>query len=102
MQGFQPGEQPSRALRRHGLAPRKRLGQNFLRDSQFLDRILDAAEIRAEDEVLEVGAGTGVLTAAVLARARRVVAVELDDALFSERLFARRITSHLAQARTDK
>jgi 16S rRNA (adenine1518-N6/adenine1519-N6)-dimethyltransferase len=76
------GEAPGRALRRHGLAPRKRLGQNFLRDRRFLDRILEAAEVGPEDEVLEIGAGTGVLTAALLARARRVVALELDDALY--------------------
>lgn len=77
-------------LREEGLRPRKRLGQNFLRDRSFLRHILDAAEIGPDDTVLEIGAGTGVLTAELVARARRVVAVELDDQLAAllEREFA--------------
>jgi 16S rRNA (adenine1518-N6/adenine1519-N6)-dimethyltransferase len=71
----------SAELRRHGLTPRKRLGQNFLHDRSFLKRMLDAAEVGHRDEVLEIGAGTGVLTDSLLERARRVVAVELDDSL---------------------
>ncbi len=70
-------------LRAHGLAPRKRLGQNFLRDTSFLHRILDAGDVGPDDNVLEIGAGTGVLTRALLDRARSVVALELDDALFA-------------------
>lgn len=78
-----PGGEPSAAaaLRHHGLRPRKRLGQNFLRDERFLDRILEAAEIGPDDAVLEIGAGTGVLTRALARRARCVLAIELDDAL---------------------
>jgi 16S rRNA (adenine1518-N6/adenine1519-N6)-dimethyltransferase len=78
-----PAGEPSAAtaLRDHGLRPRKRLGQNFLRDERFLDRILEAAEIGPEDAVLEIGAGTGVLTRALGRRARCVLAIELDDAL---------------------
>jgi 16S rRNA (adenine1518-N6/adenine1519-N6)-dimethyltransferase len=68
-------------LHRYGLAPRKRLGQNFLRDRSYLKLILDAADLSSEDEALEIGAGTGILTRALLERARRVVAVELDDSL---------------------
>src|SRR5919199_4060899 len=74
-------ESVTSALRRHGLAPRKRLGQNFLRDRSYLDRIVAAAEIEPNDVVLELGAGTGVLTRALLRDAGRVVAVELDDSL---------------------
>jgi 16S rRNA (adenine1518-N6/adenine1519-N6)-dimethyltransferase len=70
-------------LRAGGLAPRKRLGQNFLRDRSYLRRIVDAAEVQATDEVLEIGAGTGVLTRALVERARRVIALELDDSLFT-------------------
>lgn len=82
MAGSGSGDQPARVLRRHGLRPRKRLGQNFLRDARFLDRILDAGDIGPRDEVLEVGAGTGVLTRRLGERAGRVVAVELDDDLY--------------------
>lgn len=78
-----PGPSPARALREKGLRPRKRLGQNFLRDRAILDRIVAAADVGPEDAVLEVGPGTGSLTAALAARAARVVAVELDDNLFA-------------------
>lgn len=83
MEGEHPGRSAAAELREHGLRPRKRLGQNFLRDRSYLRRILDAGDIGSEDEVLEIGAGTGVLTAALLERARRVVAIELDDSLFA-------------------
>jgi 16S rRNA (adenine1518-N6/adenine1519-N6)-dimethyltransferase len=72
---------PAAALRGGGLKPRKRLGQNFLQDRSFLPRILDAASITPEDDVLEIGAGTGVLTGALAEVARSVLAVELDDGL---------------------
>jgi 16S rRNA (adenine1518-N6/adenine1519-N6)-dimethyltransferase len=81
MPGLLEGDGPGRVLRREGLSPRKRLGQNFLRDRSFLDRILDASALTDSDEVLEIGAGTGVLTRALTSRAGRVVAVELDDRL---------------------
>jgi len=76
------GELPAAILRRHGLTPRKRLGQSFLRDRSFLTHIVDAAELGPEDTVLEIGAGTGILTRALADRAGHVVAVELDDSLY--------------------
>lgn len=81
MPDSESGETASRTLARHGLSPRKRLGQNFLSDRSFLARILGAANIGIEDSVLEIGAGTGVLTEALAHRARRLIAIELDDAL---------------------
>jgi 16S rRNA (adenine1518-N6/adenine1519-N6)-dimethyltransferase len=73
---------PSRELRstlaRFGLRPRKGFGQNFLVDPFVLDRIIAAAELAPDDEVLEVGPGLGVLTRALAERARRVVAIEID------------------------
>jgi 16S rRNA (adenine1518-N6/adenine1519-N6)-dimethyltransferase len=68
-------------LRRHGLRPDKRLGQNFLQDAAALERIACAAEIKADDSVLEVGPGLGSLTRYLATAAREVVAVELDERL---------------------
>jgi 16S rRNA (adenine1518-N6/adenine1519-N6)-dimethyltransferase len=65
-----------------GLRPQRRLGQNFLCHQGILTAVADAAELTPEDSVLEVGAGLGALTAELAARAGRVVAVELDRALF--------------------
>lgn len=72
---------PAGVLRAHDLHARKRLGQNFLRDRSFVPRILAAGEIGPGDQVLEIGAGTGILTDALAAAAQSVLAIELDDAL---------------------
>jgi 16S rRNA (adenine1518-N6/adenine1519-N6)-dimethyltransferase len=67
-------------IRRHGLSPRKSLGQNFLFDLNLTARIARAAEPLENVTVVEVGPGPGGLTRALLALgARRVVAVERDD-----------------------
>lgn len=65
-----------------GTRPRKRLGQNFLIDGNLMRRLADAAEIGPDDLVLEVGAGTGGLTDLLLARACRLISVEIDPALY--------------------
>ncbi|MEX0750153.1 MAG: 16S rRNA (adenine(1518)-N(6)/adenine(1519)-N(6))-dimethyltransferase RsmA [Dehalococcoidia bacterium] len=57
---------------------KKRFGQHFLSDVNILTRIVDAAEIRAGESVLEVGPGLGALTTILAERAARVIAVEVD------------------------
>jgi 16S rRNA (adenine1518-N6/adenine1519-N6)-dimethyltransferase len=66
------------SLRRHGVRAATSLGQRFLVDRAVLAAIVAAAEIGPHDDVLEVGPGPGVLTAALAARARSVTAVEID------------------------
>jgi 16S rRNA (adenine1518-N6/adenine1519-N6)-dimethyltransferase len=68
-------------LRRHNLRPNKRLGQNFLVDPTALQSVVEAANLQACDNVLEIGPGLGSLTRLLAARVRRVVAVELDPSL---------------------
>ena len=66
-------------LRRHGLAqPNKRLGQHLLVSRKALDAVVNAAELTATDNALEVGAGPGALTVELAKRAGRVVAIEMD------------------------
>ncbi len=67
----------------HHIRPNKAFGQNFLVDYAVLQHIVEAAEIYAHDQVLELGAGTGVLTRELAKRARRVVAVELEREMLS-------------------
>jgi 16S rRNA (adenine1518-N6/adenine1519-N6)-dimethyltransferase len=67
-------------LHRHGLSPKKGLGQNFLIDPSALQRIVDSADIQPQDAVLEIGPGLGSLTRHLACAARQVVAVELDEA----------------------
>lgn len=57
---------------------KKSLGQHWLRDDASLDAMLEAAEINADDTVLEIGPGSGTLTAKLVERAKQVVAVEFD------------------------
>ena len=63
------------------LMPKKSLGQHFLTDGRVVGRILHAAEVSEKDHVVEVGPGRGILTRALAARAKRVVAVEMDEEL---------------------
>ncbi|MGI8423097.1 MAG: 16S rRNA (adenine(1518)-N(6)/adenine(1519)-N(6))-dimethyltransferase RsmA [Chloroflexota bacterium] len=71
-------KQTGAILSRHGIWLTKSMGQHLLVDRDALDRIVDAAELRPDDWVLEVGPGAGVLTAELVKHAGRVVAVELD------------------------
>jgi 16S rRNA (adenine1518-N6/adenine1519-N6)-dimethyltransferase len=64
-----------------GIHPRTRLGQNFLIDLNLQRLLADAAEVGPEDVVLEVGTGTGGLTALLARRAAWVVTVEVDPDL---------------------
>src|SRR4051812_28729990 len=57
---------------------KRRLGQHFLADPRILARIADALELQPNDRVLEIGAGPGALTGALLARAGEVTAIEKD------------------------
>ena len=62
---------------------KKSLGQNFLRSKSALGKIVDAADLKKDDTVLEVGPGEGILTRRLLDGAGKVVAVEKDDGLIS-------------------
>lgn len=70
-------------LKRYQLRPIHGLGQNFLVDEAGLDKIIAAAEITPEHDVLEIGAGVGNLTRRLATHARQVVAVELDNRLIA-------------------
>ncbi|GAB2889338.1 16S rRNA (adenine(1518)-N(6)/adenine(1519)-N(6))-dimethyltransferase RsmA [Streptomyces mayteni] len=64
-----------------GVRPTKQRGQNFVIDANTVRRIVRAAEVDEDDVVVEVGPGLGSLTLALLAAARHVTAVEIDDTL---------------------
>ncbi len=72
---------PRALLGARGLRPKKSLGQNFLMDAGTSARIARLTVDAPGDRVLEVGAGTGSLTAALLAAGAELTAFDLDDAL---------------------
>jgi 16S rRNA (adenine1518-N6/adenine1519-N6)-dimethyltransferase len=78
---------------------RRALGQHFLRDAAVADRIADAVGATRDDLVCEIGAGEGVLTRRLAARAGRLVALEIDPGL-QARLAAEGFDVRLADART--
>ena len=61
--------------------PKKSLGQNFLKSEKIAQEIVEAGEVGLDDIVLEVGPGKGILTAELLKKAKKVIAVEKDESL---------------------
>ncbi len=70
-----------RALAERGLAPLKRMGQNFLVRAALAARIVEHCRVEPDDVVIEIGPGAGALTPGLAARARAVIAVEKDAGL---------------------
>ena len=72
---------PKTLLENYDLYPKKSLGQNFMHDPQALGKITAAARLAPDDVVVEVGAGTGALTAKLAEAARQVFSIEVDERL---------------------
>ena len=68
---------------KQGLHPRHDLGQNFLIDLNLISFIVETADLEAHDVVLEVGAGTGGMSAFLSVRAGAVVSVEIDKNMYA-------------------
>ena len=67
-------------FQQRGIKPKNKLGQNFLIDLNLLDLLLRSAELTRDDLVIEIGSGTGGLTARLAAQAGTVLSVEIDPA----------------------
>ncbi|MEK7130773.1 MAG: rRNA adenine dimethyltransferase family protein, partial [Patescibacteria group bacterium] len=74
--------------------PKKSLGQNFLKSDKIAQEIVSSGEVCAEDIVLEVGPGEGMLTKELVKKAKKVIAVEKDEQLveFLKEKFAKEIS----------
>jgi 16S rRNA (adenine1518-N6/adenine1519-N6)-dimethyltransferase len=70
-----------RLLDDHGHRPTKAYGQNFLADPNIVRKLIDTAELTPDSQVLEIGAGTGTMTAVIADQAGTVVAYEVDASL---------------------
>jgi 16S rRNA (adenine1518-N6/adenine1519-N6)-dimethyltransferase len=72
---------PKALLDEFGVTPKKSLGQNFLHDPNALEKIVSLAELMPTETVVEIGPGTGTLTARLAESARHVLAIEIDERL---------------------
>ena len=71
----------SAVLNRFGFTFQKKYGQNFLIDDNILSKIIENADIRSGDVVLEIGPGIGTMTEELSKAASKVIAVEIDTHL---------------------
>ena len=74
MNKHEPSHPPAGVTHR----PSKRFGQNFLTDQRVIQRIIAALEPTAEETIVEIGPGSGSLTAPLLGKVGRLVAIEFD------------------------
>lgn len=75
--------QTSELLARHGLAPRRAFGQNFVVEPETVRRIAALARVTRGDHVVEIGAGLGALTLALAETGANILAVEIDSGLIA-------------------
>ena len=68
-------------LAKHGLAPRRAFGQNFVSDPNTVRRIARMANVGPNDHVVEIGAGLGSLTLALAETGARITAIEIDHGI---------------------
>lgn len=63
---------------------KKRLGQNFLINGEIISDIIEFADIKPEDTILEIGPGVGFVTEQLVKHAKKVIAIELDEEAIKE------------------
>lgn len=80
-QNISAGLRASIALEKYGFRTTHSLGQNFILDDGFLSLLLDMANVDEAENVLEIGPGPGVMTSLIAGRAKKVLAVEMDEKL---------------------
>lgn len=72
-------EENKEIMRKYNIAPQKKYGQNFLIDDFALDKIIENADIKKDDLVIEIGPGLGNLTKRLCEKAKNVLAIEIDS-----------------------
>ena len=70
-------------LKKYGITANKSLGQNFLINDEVIETTIEEAYIEKEDLVIEIGPGLGTLTSLLLEKAKKVIAIELDNRMIN-------------------
>lgn len=89
-------EETKQLCQKYHIVPARSKGQNFLIDEDAYEAMIESAEIKNDDVILEVGPGLGFLTERLAARAQKVFSVELDDTVaqaVSERMKEKQLTN---------
>ncbi|QMS84960.1 16S rRNA (adenine(1518)-N(6)/adenine(1519)-N(6))-dimethyltransferase RsmA [Candidatus Xianfuyuplasma coldseepsis] len=90
-----PSSKTKDILQKYNFHVKKHFGQNFLTDTNLLHKIVDTAQVDQQTLVIEIGPGIGSLTEVLLAKAKHVIAYEIDDDLIpilQERITHRNFT----------
>lgn len=66
-------------LKKYNISANKSLGQNFLINDEVIEQTIDKANVTQKDLIIEIGPGLGTLTNILLQKAKKVIAIELDD-----------------------
>ncbi len=72
---------PKEIINKYEIKPKKKLGQSFLLDGNIIRKIAASADISAEDVIIEIGSGIGILTQEIARKAGKVIAAEIDPQL---------------------
>ena len=70
-------------MKKYNISANKKLGQNFLVDEEIVNKIVEEADVKDTDLIIEVGPGLGTLTKPLLEKAAKVICVELDYKMLS-------------------
>ena len=76
---YNMNEETKFLMKKYNLTANKKLGQNFLVDSEAINSIVASANLTKKDMVIEIGPGLGTLTSMLIEKAGKVIAIELDD-----------------------
>ena len=66
-------------LNKYNISANKSLGQNFLINDEVIEETINCADIEKEDLIIEIGPGLGTLTSKLLEKAKKIIAIELDN-----------------------
>lgn len=70
-------------LKKYNIMANKKLGQNFLVNDEIIENIVNVANITKNDLIIEIGPGLGTLTNILLEKAKKVIAIELDNRMIN-------------------
>ena len=76
-------EETKYLIKKYGISANKNLGQNFLINNEVVANIIQSAQITKQDIIIEIGPGLGTLTSVLLEKAKKVIAIELDNKMIN-------------------